>query len=101
MIWLDRLALEQMRPLVSDVNGTKANQAEVLQQAEQIAVIAQLLLMPNMDGHDDENYAKHAREMKAAALEVKAAYTRQDYAEVGTAVNRITQSCDACHEDFR
>lgn len=101
MIWLESLALEQMKPLVSDETSSKANQAEVMQQAEQIAAIAQLLLMPQMEGHDDESYVKHAREMKAAALDIRAAYTRQDFADVGTVVNRITQSCDACHEDFR
>ena len=101
MIWLEALAQEQMRPMVSDESASKANQAEVLQQAEQIAAIAQLLLMPQMEGHDDESYAKHAQAMKAAALEIKAAYTRQDFADVGASANRLTQSCDACHEDFR
>ncbi|MBL8888623.1 MAG: hypothetical protein JNL67_01505 [Planctomycetaceae bacterium] len=101
MQWLDSLAQEQMRPLVSDVNSTKANESEVLRQSEQIAAIAQLLLMPNMEDHDDDAYAKHALEMKAAALEIKAAFVRQDYADVGTAVNRITQACDACHGDFQ
>ncbi len=101
MIWLEALAQEQLRPLVSDEQSTKANQAEVTQQAEQIAFIAQLLMMPQMDGHNDESYVKHAKEMKDAALAIHAAYTRQDYGDVGVAVNRITQSCDACHEDFR
>lgn len=101
MLWLEDLAREQVRPLVSDEQSTKANQAEVLQHAEQIAVIAQILLMPQMENHDDQAYIKHARELKDAALAIRAAYTRQDYADVGIAVNRITQSCDACHEDFQ
>ncbi len=101
MIWLESLAQEQLRPLVSDEQSTKTNQAEVTQQAEQVAFIAQLLMMPQMDGHNDESYVKHAKEMKDAALAIRAAYTRQDYGDVGVAVNRITQSCDACHEDFR
>lgn len=101
MQWLESLALEQMRPLVSDINSTKANQSEILQQSEQIAAIAQLLMMPNMEDHDDKAYADHAREMKAAALEIKAAFARQDFADVATAANRITQACDACHGDFQ
>ncbi len=101
MIWLEELSLEQLRPMVSDENATKANQAEALQHAEQIAMIAQLLLMPQMEGHDEPDYVKHAQAMRAAVEEMKAAYTRQDFADVGTAVNRIVQACDACHEDYR
>ncbi len=101
MIWLEDLTQEQMRPLLSDNNSIRANQTEVTQQAEQVAMIAQLLSMPQMEGHDEEAYSKHLQAMKAAVGELKAAYTRQDFPDVGTAFNRITQSCDACHEDYR
>jgi hypothetical protein len=101
MTWLETLAQEEMRPLLGDDNQIRNHQDEIQQQAQQIAMIAQLLLMPNMEGHDDPAYAKHAQEMIAAVREIQAAYTRQDFGDVGIAANRVIQACDACHEDFR
>ena len=101
MIWLEQLLQEQMRPMTNDADSAKANQEDVMQDAELVAMISQLLLMPQMENHDEESYAKHLEAMKQSAEDIKAAYTRQDYDDVSQVVNQISQACDACHEDYR
>lgn len=101
MSWLEQLATEEMRQFSSDEETIKENQSELLHDAELVAAIAQLLVQPEMDEYDDDDYAAHAQAMKRAALEVKNALELQDYQGVQDAVNSINQSCDDCHADFR
>ena len=101
MTWLEKLNQEQMRPQTSDENTIKKNAAELAAEAELVAMIAEILLQPEMDEFDDDDYRRHAEAMKKAALEAKSALELQNFQGVQDAVNAISQSCDDCHGDFQ
>lgn len=101
MIWLDQLYLQQLKPWSSDEAAVRQNKDAILQNAELVAALSQVILMPEMDDHADSDYAKHAESMKAAAQELKAALAIENFAGAQTAINGIGQSCSNCHEDFR
>jgi len=101
MVWLNALSLEQLRLWTSDEVTIKRNKDAISRNAEVVAAISQVLLMPEMDDYSDEGYRGHSAAMKAAALDIKSSLRLENYSGVQAAVNQLTQSCDNCHEDFR
>lgn len=101
MTWLESLVSERMRTQSNDETAIKENKEELLKEAELVAAIAQVLVQPEVDEFDDDDYAAHAQSMKQAALQVRSALQVDNFQGVQDAINAIQQSCDDCHGDFR
>ncbi|MEM6469970.1 MAG: cytochrome c [Planctomycetota bacterium] len=92
---------EELRQATNDENALKSEPENALRPAELLAVLGKILVQEGMDESDDEDYVALTQAMTDAAVSVKVALERQDYEAARKAVGAITQSCDACHEQYR
>ena len=65
-----------------------------------MAAVGLVLVQEGMDDFDDDDYVALAKRFSSAAAGVTAALLRNDYDAVRKGVGEITQSCDACHEQY-
>ncbi len=97
--------LEGLSEALQDASNSeasiKSNTETIKRQAELIAMVGQVLVKEGMDEADDKEYQKLSNSMTTAASNVASAIERGDLATIREAVGAITQSCDACHEQFR
>ncbi len=100
MDYLEQLQ-DQMKEVSNSTATIKSNTEDVKRIAELFSVVAAVLIQEGMDDYDDEDYAAHSKEMSKHAGGVIQALKSEDYAAVGKSMGGITQSCDACHEDYR
>lgn len=73
----------------------------VLHESELVGAMAHALMRENMTDADDEGYLAFAQSMSQAANEVKDACKNQDYQAAAKAINRIDQSCNNCHDEWK
>ncbi len=92
---------EALQEVSNSESSIQANTDTIKRQAELIAMIGQVLIQEGMDEADAEEYQKLSNSMTAAASNVASAIERGDLATIREAVGAITQSCDACHEQYR
>ncbi len=77
------------------------NRDDVRHEAQLVAVIADVVGREGFDYWDEEEYAKHVRELRQAAADVSAAVELDNYEQAQKAINRATKACADCHELYR
>ena len=92
---------ELLREASSDADAIKSEPANVKRPAELIAALGRILTQEGLDESDDEDYVAFCKQMTEAASSVTKALEIEDYDAVRKAVGAVTQSCDACHEQYR
>ncbi len=85
----------------NNASAIESNSDVIRRQAELIAMLGNVLVQEGMDDSDDEDYQRLSLAMTSAGRDVASAIERGEFAKVREAVGAITQSCDACHEQFR
>ena len=105
----DRAPLMEYVEYLSDTLGDLTNSEEsvksepgkIRRQAELIAIVGKVFTQEGMDDADDQDYVAFSKSMIDAANGVKQALEVGDYSAIGKAVGAVTQSCDACHGEYR
>ncbi|MGB7343082.1 MAG: cytochrome c [Pirellulaceae bacterium] len=96
---------EKLKDSLQDATNNAASVKEkgdqIRRQAELLAVLGVVLTKEGMDDFDDKDYAALSKQMAEAASGVVGALERGDADAVRKGVGAITQSCDACHEQYR
>ena len=100
MEYLEGLS-EALQGVSNSESAIQANTETIQRQSELIAMVGQVLVKEGMDEADDKEYQKLSNSMTTAASNVASAIERGDLGSIREAVGGITQSCDACHEQFR
>ena len=98
---LEQSFLNQLKGWTSSAGEFKTHSADAAHEAQIIALLAEILTRDNMPDHDDEEYARMARDMKAAALEIADAARNGGYDKASTAAGTISKSCSDCHDGYR
>lgn len=70
-------------------------------EAQLIAALAEVIELEGYEFSDDETYREYAGAMQNAAIAVRDAVDRKDYAQAARAVAEIGKACANCHEGFR
>jgi hypothetical protein len=94
-------SLDQLKTGTSSQEEFKKRLAELRHESELVAAIGWVLAQENMTDADDDDYRQHSLEMQQFASLVVQAVAALDYKSAAAAVNRISQSCDSCHADWR
>lgn len=82
--------------------STIQEQADTLRRAAGVvAVLGEVLGQEGMVQADDPDYVRLSSQMTEAAQQLNAALERGDAAAVQSGVGAITQSCSACHQQYR
>lgn len=100
MEYLEELR-ESLREATAAEASVKSDPDSVRRSAELIAVLGKVLTQEGMDDWDDEDYAGYSDQMTKAAVAVTRGLEVNDYEAIRKAVGAVTQSCDACHGDYR
>jgi cytochrome c556 len=79
-----------------------AKQADgVRQEAELLAMFADVIVREDYDYWDDEKFRLHANELKAAAHDLDKAARDSFYDAARASAGRAGQACIACHDEYR
>jgi len=92
---------ENLAPNTNSEDSFSNNMDEVVKYAELVSAYGQILQLEGMTDADDETYVQYASAMGAAAKDVLKAVKSKDAELARTAVSRIDQSCNKCHESYR
>ncbi len=92
---------EHLAPMTSSDKEFQNSQEEVLKYAELVAAYGQILQQEGMTDADDDTYVELAGQMVTAATEAIKATKLGDAEAARTAVGKIDQSCNKCHESYR
>jgi cytochrome c556 len=92
---------KKLKPWTASKSEFTANIGAAVHEAEMVALIGEVLTKEGMEEADDEDYAAFARTMRDAARKIIDACNDKDIDAASKAVGTITQSCSACHEDYR
>lgn len=92
---------EHLAPMTSSDKEFQNGQEEVLKYAELVAAYGQILQQDGMTDADDDTYVELAAQMVTAATEAIKATKLGDSEAARTAVGKIDQSCNKCHESYR
>ncbi|QDT12458.1 Cytochrome C' [Planctomycetes bacterium K23_9] len=93
--------VDSLQDATNDAASVKSKSDQVRREAELLAVLGTVLVKEGMDDFDDDDYAALSKQMTEASKAVVGALERGDADAVRKGVGAITQSCDACHEQYR
>ena len=92
---------ENVMPATNNANKFRDSQEDVVKYAELIAMLGSIIQQPGMTDSNDAEYKQFAVVMTSAALDVAKAARTNDAELARTAVGRIDQACNKCHETYR
>lgn len=92
---------ENLAPNTNSEDSFNGNMEEVVKYAELVAAYGLILQQEGMTDADDESYVQFAKAMVAAANETLKGVRSKDADLARSAVAKIDQSCNKCHETYR
>ena len=92
---------ENLLPSTNNEKKLRDSQEEVIKYAELIAMFGNIIQQPGMTDSDDAEYKQFAAIMTQASLDVVKATKSNDAELARTAVGRIDQACNKCHDTYR
>lgn len=92
---------KNVAPSASSEDSFGKSKEDLAKYAELIAAFGYILQQEGMPDADDENYTDVTKAMVAASKDVLKAVKTNDAELARTAVSRIDQSCNKCHETYK
>jgi len=77
------------------------NSDKVLQEAQLIAALSEVIQREGYEFADDETYLGFAKQMRDEALQVADAVKQKNFEQARKATGQISKACGSCHEGFR
>lgn len=97
--------LEQLQDGIKETTNSvakiKSSVDDVKRQAELFTVVSEVLLQEGMDEYDDEDYIALSKSMGEHSMAIVNSLKTDNFDSIRKSVGGITQSCDACHEQYR
>jgi hypothetical protein len=101
MIRLDSAVDETLKTGGASETVFSENLDRLSHEANLVSALSQVLIRHDMPDADEQDYSKHALVMNQAARELIEACKSKQFDPASTAINRIQQSCNNCHEAWR
>ncbi len=101
MVQLELALGEVLKPGVSNKDEFDKNKNDVLRTGNLVSAMANVLIQDGMDEADDDGYVDFAKNMGAASRQLILAIESDEFETAALAVNKIEQSCIACHAEWR
>lgn len=92
---------ERLRGWVADQRAFRRNSGAIRHEAQVLAMLAEAILRPGADDHDDPDYRAYARRLRDAAAGLSRAADAEDQAAAVEALTEVSRSCVDCHADYR
>ncbi len=94
------LLQDKLKQASRDKKSTQENADAIRRNAQLLAVIGKVLTQEGLDDSEDDDYVTLSNQMSNAATAIVNAIDSNNF-EIGAQVGAVTQSCDACHEQYR
>lgn len=101
MEFLDRALYDELQPNSNDAKSVTENKDKLRKNAELIAMVGNVMTREGLADAEDEEYQKLAQVMVKSALSIRTGLEKNDAAAVRAAVGAVSQSCTACHDQYR
>ena len=101
MLILEWAIREHLLPYTNSEKKFRESKEDVVKYAELIAMFGNIIQQPGMNDADVEEYKQFAVVMTQAAMDATKAARANDAELVRTAVSRIDQACNKCHETYK
>jgi hypothetical protein len=101
MGYLEETLYDHLQSETATADQVAAHRDSLRRQAEMVALVARVLTEEGMEEADDDDYVAWSDAMKQAALDLRSALDRDDAEAARQAVGAISQSCNACHDQYR
>jgi len=98
---MEQLLEEQISPALANAKEFARRAPDVRQQAELLAMLAEIIPRQEYEYWDDEGFKELARELRSAASDLSNATIDANYEAARTAAGRAGQACSQCHEGWR
>ena len=92
---------ERLKPALSNKREFRKRSQLAFEQAQLLAVLAEVIQQEGYGYADDDTYLDQARQLRQAAQELTQAASDKNYEAARAAAGRVGQSCSNCHEDYR
>jgi len=101
MILLEWSIRDHLLPYTNNDKKFRESQEDVVKYAELIAMFGTIIQQPGMTDADVEEYQQFASVMTQAAVDAAKAARAKDADLTRSAVSRIDQACNKCHETYK
>ena len=101
MLSMERSVKEHLSPALASSREFRKRFQRAAQQAQVLAVLAEVIQQEGYEYADDGTYLDEARQLREAAGELSRAAKEKDYEAARAAAGRVRQSCSRCHEGYR
>ena len=101
MVRLEQALQNGLKPESSDEKQFKKSKELLWHQAQLISAMGKVITLEDMDEADEDDYVEYANEMVNAAQKLSQAIEADDFNLASESINRIEQSCNDCHGDWR
>jgi len=98
---MEQLLEEQISPALANAKEFARRAPDVRQQAELLAMLAEIIPRQEYEYWDDEGFNELARELRSAASDLGKATIDANYEAARAAAGRAGQACSQCHEGWR
>lgn len=92
---------QRLEPWLSSEQELSQHQADVLHEAQIIALLSQIIEHPGYEFGDDETYREYSAALREGARALGEAARQGNFEQARSALGTVSQSCDQCHNDFR
>lgn len=92
---------ERLRGWLGSERAFRRDVEEVRHEAQVLAALADAIVRPEADEHDDPDYAAFARQLRDASAELARAAEDEEYEAAAAAMTAVSRSCVDCHADYR
>ncbi|MEZ6093273.1 MAG: hypothetical protein R3C03_03400 [Pirellulaceae bacterium] len=96
-----QVSLDRLKQNTGSKSAFENEIEEVLHDANLIAAIARITGDESMDDADDDDYKSFAIQMMDAAVSANESIRLSNFDLVASSVNKIEQSCNDCHSEWR
>jgi hypothetical protein len=93
--------VKKISPALGNPKVFEKGAAEVRQQSEMLALLADVMVREEYEYWDDEGFRELATELQAALAELTRAAGEANYKNARAAAGRVGQACSQCHEGYR
>jgi hypothetical protein len=98
---MEQLLEEQISPAMANAREFSRRADDVRQEAELLALLAEVIQREEYEYWDDEGFKELAHELRSAATDLKRAAVEAEYEAARAAAARAGQACSQCHEGWR
>jgi hypothetical protein len=101
MLRMEQSVDDIIGPAISSNKNFRRRSAEVVHETQLLAVLAKIITAASYESTDEKEFSDYARQLGEASTALAEAAKEKNYEAARSAAGQLTQSCSACHEDFR